>query len=77
MVFGFYLFFKNATTFFPPFDVIDEPTVERELEGRYLTTNWQSNDALMPCVLKPVNACSCVRKCCLFNVDCTFMRMFY
>lgn len=51
--FIFYFFFKtNATALpslrTPPRDVIDEPTVERELESRYLTTNWQSNNALMP-----------------------------
>lgn len=47
------------------------------MKCRYLTTNWRWNNAMMRCVLKPVGACSSVRKCCLFNVDCTFMRMFY
>lgn len=47
------------------------------MECRYLTKNWQLNYTMMLCVLKPVSAGSSVRKCCLFNVDCTFMRMFY
>lgn len=72
----FFVFFQSKY-FYTPLDMIDEPTVEQEMKCRYLTTNSQSNSTMMPCVLRPVSACRSVRKCCLFNVDCTFMRMFY